>query len=427
MSSSPHALVFPYPAQGHVIPLMELSFRLLDRGFKVTFLNTDYNHERVVSAMKGKGSNQIRMASIPDGFGPEESRSDLGRLTESIAAVMPKPLENLIMEEKNKFTCFIADTNMPWAFAIAKKMAIRTAAFFQVLQEETCQLSLGVNPVSSLHLPWNCFHDELARKAVFQTCFKTAEEFAEEIVICNSFEELEKPIFELYSPRIKPIGPLLATLRSEAASIGSFWSQERACITWLDNQLPKSVIYVAFGSFTVINHKQFHELALGLELTGRPFLWVVRPGFTEGTVDEDAYPLNFKERVLGRGHMVSWVPQQHVLQHPSIACFISHCGWNSTIEGVTNGVPFLSWPYFGDQFFDQDYICDIWKIGLGLVPDENGVIRREQIIAKVEELLGDEDIKSRSLALKGMAHKSVKEGGSSFENLNSFVDAMRGD
>ncbi|KAG0496364.1 hypothetical protein HPP92_001055 [Vanilla planifolia] len=393
---------------------MELSFRLLDRGFKVTFLNTDYNHERVVSAMKGKGSNQIRMASIPDGFGPEESRSDLGRLTESIAAVMPKPLENLIMEEKNKFTCFIADTNMPWAFAIAKKMAIRTAAFFPsaagllalffnipkliengIIDENGGDVSTESRGESSelLAPSWNCFHDELARKAVFQTCFKTAEEFAEEIVICNSFEELEKPIFELYSPRIKPIGPLLATLRSEAASISSFWSQERACITWLDNQLPKSVIYVAFGSFTVINHKQFHELALGLELTGRPFLWVVRPGFTEGTVDEDAYPLNFKERVLGRGHM---------------------CLSSLGLILETNSLTRITSVTFG-------------RLVLGLVPDENGVIRREQIIAKVEELLGDEDIKSRSLALKGMAHKSVKEGGSSFENLNSFVDAMRGD
>ncbi|KAK1352353.1 hypothetical protein POM88_053292 [Heracleum sosnowskyi] len=74
--------------------------------------------------------------------------------------------------------------------------------------------------------------------------------------------------------------------------------------------------------------------------------------------------------------MVSWTPQVKVLRHPSIACFLSHCGWNSTSEGVSNGVPFLCWPYFADQFLNQTYICDVWKVGLRCDKDETGIVSK---------------------------------------------------
>ncbi|KAK6117420.1 hypothetical protein DH2020_048829 [Rehmannia glutinosa] len=88
-----------------------------------------------------------------------------------------------------------------------------------------------------------------------------------------------------------------------------------------------------------ITRTQFEELALGLELTNRPFLWVVRQDIAADM--DEAYPKGFKDSVHNRGRMVSWAPQQQVLSHPSVACFVSHCGWNSAIEGVSNGVPFV--------------------------------------------------------------------------------------
>ncbi|KAC9242325.1 hypothetical protein E3N88_46144 [Mikania micrantha] len=121
----------------------------------------------------------------------------------------------------------------------------------------------------------------------------------------------------------------------------------------------------------IINKK---ELALGLETSNKPFLWVVRPGMTKETKLD--YPDGYIERVGCRGRIVSWAPQQKVLAHPSVACFMSHCGWNSTLEGVTNGLPFLCWPYFADQFHNETYICDIWKTGLKLNKNEEGIITR---------------------------------------------------
>ena len=133
---SPHALILPYPAQGHVIPCMELAHCLVDRGFKVTFVNTEFNHNRVVTALSKNGDDmgQIHLVTIPDGLEPGEDRNDLGRLTESILNVMPGCLEELILntseKENDRITCLIADENMAWALEVAQKMGLRRAAFW---------------------------------------------------------------------------------------------------------------------------------------------------------------------------------------------------------------------------------------------------------------------------------------------------------
>ncbi|KAK9107262.1 hypothetical protein Syun_023273 [Stephania yunnanensis] len=98
-------------------------------------------------------------------------------------------------------------------------------------------------------------------------------------------------------------------------------------------------------------------------------------------------------RVASRGQIVGWAPQRDVLAHPSVSCFLSHYGWNSTIEGLSMGIPFLCWPYFADQFLNESYICVVSKVGLKLKATENGLISRYEIKTKVAMLLGDEQIK----------------------------------
>ncbi|KAK6129131.1 hypothetical protein DH2020_037109 [Rehmannia glutinosa] len=177
-----------------------------------------------------------------------------------------------------------------------------------------------------------------------------------------------------------------------------------------------------YGCICFISEVEFQEVALGLELGNRPFLWVVRQDITSNV--DYAYPKGFKDRVHKRGLMVSWAPQQQVLSHPSIACFISHCGWNSTIEGISNGVPFLCWPFLADQFANQTYICDEWKIGLGLSKDENGIIRKREIKDKLEHLLTDKSYKERALNLQDKIMDSIR-GGSSHKNFNKFIEWIK--
>nr|GEW80286.1 UDP-glycosyltransferase 83A1-like [Tanacetum cinerariifolium] len=131
------------------------------------------------------------------------------------------------------------------------------------------------------------------------------------------------------------------------------------------------------------------------------------------------------DRIGTRGKIVSWAPQLEVLNHPSVGCFISHCGWNFTMEGVRNGVPFLCWPHSFDQFLDATYICDFWKTGQRLNKDDTGIVTREEIKSKVEQLIRNDKIKQNALNLQERVMDSVKEGNSSTKNLSNFVDWVK--
>lgn len=284
------------------------------------------------------------------------------------------------------------------------------------------EVSPGMPKMDTTRFAWLHVGNANACGIVFHYTTNNCEKVRQaEFILCNSFYELEPFVFS-YMPNLIPIGPLLADQYLEK-SLGTFWPENEACVRWLDKQPMKSVIYVAFGSLTLMSREQFQELALGLELTNRPFLWVVRPDMTNGSVD--VYPSGYSDRVEGRGMIVDWCPQQKVLAHPAVACFLSHCGWNSTIEGVRNGVPILCWPYFCDQFFNESYVCDVWKIGLRMNPEKYGMVFKGNVKEKVEELLGDEDINGRALKLKESASKSIREGGSSFHNFNKIVNIMK--
>lgn len=467
MEAAPHVLVFPYPALSHITALLELSYRLLDRGFKITFLNTEFNQRRLLAALPNdrvaaaasatKTSGGIRLAAIPDGLGPAEDRNDLGRLMVGIRATMPGCLEEFMARGatepgEERFSWFLTDLSMGWSVDIARKVGLRPLAFFPMaaallagslnipklirdgvidgegapINGKMFQLGPKMPPIDPAQFTWNCFKDSLTKKVFFNYASDNIRAIANaELVLCNTFHELEKPVLT-YVPDIVPIGPLLSGSRPDK-TFGNFWVQDTECIDWLDGQQKNSVIYVAFGSFTILNQCQFQELAHGLELTRKPFLWVVRPDQLTVVDDESSINLSdFVKRVGDRGRIVSWCPQRKVLAHPSIACFISHCGWNSILEGVTSGASFLCWPYFADQFFNQTYICDIWRVGLRIVADECGIYSKEQIISKLEALVSDKEIKERSSALKEMAWRSLEIDGSSFNNFSKLIDLMNG-
>ncbi|XP_058070352.1 UDP-glycosyltransferase 83A1-like [Magnolia sinica] len=447
----PHALLIPFPAQGHVKPFMELSYRLIDRGFKITFVNTEFNHSRVVAA--SSDHSHIRLVAIPDGMAPDEDRNEVGKLCDGIFRVMPRALEEMIRDvnesDDDKITCIIADASMSWALEVGRTMGIRGAAYWPTsvgllalilhipkliedgvidtdgfpLKEQIIDLSPTLPAMNTAHFFWLHIGEDPTAQCSFFRCLNHINQAIklDNWILCNSFYEMEPSACDS-APNILPIGPLLAGGRPGQLE-GNFWQEDSTCLSWLDQQPAHSVIYIAFGSFTIFDRRQFQELALALELSGHPFLWVVRPDLTDGL--SDAYPDGFEARVANRGRIVGWSPQQKVLAHPSIACFLTHCGWNSTMEGLSNGVPFLCWPYFVDQFVNRTYISDVWKVGLGLKPDSGEIITKEEIKAKLEELLGDKGIRARSLELKVMARKSVGGGGSSSKNFNNFIEEMK--
>ncbi|KAM0865543.1 hypothetical protein ACQ4PT_043200 [Festuca glaucescens] len=451
-SSQPHVMLLPFPAQGHVMPLMELSHRLLDHGLEVDFVNTDFNHDRVLKAMAAKTGavpDGIHMISFPDGMGPDGDRTDIPVLANGLPAAMLGPLEEMIRSKKIKWV--IADVSMCWALELADTAGVRVALFSTcsaavlalrlhvprfiedgildecgtVTRNETIKLSPKMPPIEAPEIPWASLGRSPDRMRVFiQNVLKTNPAIRlADTVICNTFEEIESEALDLF-PNALPVGPLEAPPASSSSGAGHFWPEDATCLAWLDAQTCGSVIYVAFGSLAVFDAAHFEELADGLERSGRPFLWAVRPNITDGVVGEGWLDA-FKRRVEGKGLVVGWAPQKRVLSHPSMACFVSHCGWNSTMEGLRHGVPFLCWPYFADQFCNQSYVCNVWGTGVKLLADERGVVTKEEIKNKVAQLLSDDKIKARVAMWKDAACASIAEGGSSHVNLLKLVNLLR--
>ncbi|KAL3525861.1 hypothetical protein ACH5RR_014233 [Cinchona calisaya] len=455
MVTTQHILMIPCPAQGHVIPLMELANCLVKYNFRITFVNTEITHKRVLNALTDKDllDDRIRLVSIPDGLESEEERKIPGKLLESIFRVMPGKLEELIKEmngsdEEERITCVIADQTIGWALVVAEKMGIRRVAFLPaaaaclvlglripgliddgvinkdgtlIKKQQIVQFAPTMPMMNTSEFVWARAGNMAVQKIIFEAMVQNNRIVKlADWLICNSTYDLEPGAFDL-APEIKPIGPLLASNRL-GNSAGHFWQQDTTCLNWLDKQPNGSVIYVAFGSITTFSKPQFEELGLGLELTNRPFLWVLRQDTTDGAESNATYVEEFQRRIARNGKMVFWAPQQKVLSHPSIACFMSHCGWNSTVESISNGVPILCWPHFADQFINQSYICDIWKVGLGFERDDaSGMITHGEIKNKVDELLGTVTHKERALHLKEMMMSSVRKGGSSEKNFTDFV------
>nr|XP_023919526.1 UDP-glycosyltransferase 83A1-like [Quercus suber] len=450
MGSQPHVLVIPFPAQGHVAPLMKLSHQIVDHGIKVTFVTTEFINARLTTKMPV--NSPIRLVSLPDGLEPGDDQIDTLKLINSFQEIKPDHFKDLI-EKTNESTddriiCVIADVAVAWAFDVAEKMGIQSAAFWPAgpanlalvfhipkliedgiidtqgtpIKNDLFWLSKEIPAWKSSEFPWSFPGDSRMQNIFFQYVFKMNHSVKLcNWLLCNSFYELDSLALNLI-PGIIPVGPLLSGNQLEN-HIGSFWPEDSTCLSWLDKQPVGSVIYASFGSTSTFNQQQFDELALGLELTGLPFLWVIRSDIANEALSE--FLDGIRSRIADSGKIVCWAPQEQVLAHPSTACFISHCGWNSTLEGISMGVPFLCWPYFADQFQNKSYICDFLKVGLGLNPDENGIITRQEINTKIKTLIIDDGIKTNALKLKEMAKKSGTEGGSSFKNFESFIEQIK--
>lgn len=474
-------MVLPFPAQGHIMPLMELSHRLVGHGFEVDFVNTDFNHARILTALAAAGGTGaagvhagIHLVSFPDGMDPDGDRADIVSLAQGLPAAMLGGLEEMVRAHKTRWV--VADVSMSWVMDLAATVGVRIALFAtfsaavfalrmripkmvedgiidesgkskpnphdsmnssaqnscwawcfclcaaDVKRNERIRLSPNTPVIDATDIPWVKFgNSPETRRVMIKGIAKSNPKFAlADTIVCNTFHAIESEALALLPKAALAIGPLEAPTLNSASQL---WPEDPACLAWLDAQAPGSVVYVAFGSFTVFDTARLQELADGLALTGRPFLWVVRPnsanGVDEGWLDQ------FRCRVGDKGLVVGWAPQQRVLSHPSVACFLSHCGWNSTMEGVRHGVPFLCWPYFADQFLNQNYICDVWGTGLKICADERGIFTKEEIRDKVDQLLGDDGIRARTLSLKRAACECTADGGSSHQDLLKLANLLR--
>jgi UDP:flavonoid glycosyltransferase YjiC (YdhE family) len=187
------------------------------------------------------------------------------------------------------------------------------------------------------------------------------------VIIWNTIDFLEKSSLAKIQHQsqvpIFSIGPLHEIA---SASSSSLLEEDTSCLTWLNKQSHNSVIYVSFGSVAFMEIKELVEITWGLANSQQPFFWVVRPGSVNGSEWIEVLPEGFKEIIGERGYIVKWAPQKKVLAHGAVGGFLSHCGWNSTLESICGGIPIICRPCFSDQRVNARYISQVWKVGLEL-------------------------------------------------------------
>jgi hypothetical protein len=259
-------------------------------------------------------------------------------------------------------------------------------------------------------------------------------------ILINSFESLEPRAVRALrdglcvpdrpTPPVYCVGPLVSPGGGD---------KEHQCLRWLDAQPDRSVVFLCFGSGGTFPRSQLEEIAVGLEKSGQRFLWVVRspPGAGE-TLDVDdpgaLLPAGFLERTEGRGFVVeSWAPQVDVLRHRASGAFVTHCGWNSTLEGIMAGLPLLCWPLYAEQEMNRVRIVEDMRLGVEMTRGDDGVVRAEEVEAKVRWLMEDSDgtlaLRERVAAARDRAVEAIAEGGPSdvafVEFLKDLLEASQ--
>ncbi|XP_027164976.1 UDP-glucose iridoid glucosyltransferase-like [Coffea eugenioides] len=432
-----------YPLQGHLNPLLDLANILHSRGFSITIVHTKFNFPDRAN------HPDFQFVPISDGISSwDVSPSNLVRLASAINTNCREPFRECLsqmmqqqQEEKqhDQVVCIIYDFLMHFAETVANQMSLPSIIFrtsnaaallslcklprlkaegFNCLQDSTSnELVPGLHPLRFKDLPTASMGNlENLLQLVAVVCnIRTSSAIIQNTMDCLEYSSLRQ-LQEHYSVPLFTLGPLHKMALAKPINLVS--KDDNTCIEWLEKKAPNSVIYVSFGSIARMDQNELTEMAWGLANSDQPFLWVIRPGLGGGS---DAHlPEGFQELTGNRGCIVKWAPQKDVLAHPAVGGFWSHCGWNSTLESISEGVPMICKPYFVDQTVNARYLTHEWGIGIEL--DE--VMQRTNVAKAIRRILVEEEgsrMRQKVIALKEQIKHCIKEGGSSYNSLNELV------
>ncbi|KAL1825154.1 hypothetical protein ACET3Z_011932 [Daucus carota] len=471
---SPHVLIFPLPLQGPVNCMLKLAELLAINGLHVTFLNTDYiqncllKHTHVQPRFKNYPG--FRFETIPDGLQEQHPRTadKFVDITNGIEEVMrplfiemltngslssksTKPVSFIISDGFYSFAADLAkDAGIPlvyfptispcaqWAFFCLPKLIDLAEVPFK--EEDYDRKVSGVPGAETFlrrrDLP-SYFRNTDLNHPIIQCIQKEIQQIPRsQGVILNSSELIDGPMISQIGtlcPNIYNIGPLHSLhksilLSAERASShmnssNSLWEDDKSCMAWLDAQPQKSVIYISIGSLAVMTVDQLMELWHGIVNSGKRFLWALRPG-SIGEDDKYAVPPELSEATKERGCIVSWVFQEEVLAHPAIGLFLTHSGWNSTLESLVEGVPMICWPYFVDQQVNSRLVQEVWKVGIDL-KDSCDRVTFEKAVREIMEDKKNEFESSASKIAKLAQQSVADQGGSTRYNFNRLVEDIK--
>ncbi|KAG0499297.1 hypothetical protein HPP92_003602 [Vanilla planifolia] len=461
----PHIAVLPTPGMGHLFPLAELAKILVSRyHFTATFITFAVSENKATRDFLSTLPSAISSVSLPavplDDVPPDatiETRM-------SIVSIRSLPAIRDVLQELRSTTnlvAFLADFFAADSFCIARELGI----FYYMFIPTNLQFLTLMFELPTLHATVKCPFQELVEPIKLpgcvpipgpqiltplrnrsNDCYRWMLHHADlyhqaQGILVNSFVAMEPRSAKHLTaggragshPPVYPVGPMI---QSPSAT-----SPTSLCIKWLDEQPQCSVLFVSFGSGGTLTRRQLGELALGLEQSGQRFLFVVRSPsdedssstyFTASTRENPLsyLPEGFLERTKDVGLVVpSWAPQIEVLSHDATGGFLSHCGWNSTLESVSRGVPMIAWPLFAEQSMNALMLENAARIALRPKAGDDGTFGREEIARVVRELMegdGGKEARNRVKELKAAAAAALAEGGSSYAALDEVANKWKG-
>ncbi|CAN4120860.1 unnamed protein product [Withania somnifera] len=452
-NEKPHVLIAIFPIQGHINPSLELSKQLIKLGIKVTLSVSlsGFNKIKEVPNIEG-----LSFAPFSDGYDGnfKGSTDELHLFYSSIKSHGSEYIFDLIKSNAKNGTPFIHviyTVVMEWVGLVAKKFNISSTLFliqpatvfdiyyyrytdysdyFKNSDNSIIELP-GLPPLSPTDFPSFVFDDVESSNWGIESLKMQIEILNSEEnprILVNTFDDLEfDALRSLKNVTMVPIGPSIPLnfLNDNSFEADLVEISSKNYMEWLDSMPNESVIYVAFGSYSEISSQLMEEIGQGLLKCGRPFLWVVREGKKGGKPEEK---LSCKEELEKQGKIICWCSQVKVLKHPSVGCFLTHCGWNSTLESITFGVPIVACPIWNDQLCNAKLVQDVWKNGVRVKAGEGGIVERDEFERCIEMAMGGgkegEQVRQNAKKWRDLAKKAIMENGSSNLNLKTFANEL---
>ncbi|XP_030492866.2 UDP-glycosyltransferase 86A1-like [Cannabis sativa] len=467
-----HAVVFTLSLQGHVIPSIHLAIKLASKGFTITFVNTEVNHRDITKSLCRNTSQNdvvdifsaareagldIRYRTVSDGFPISFDRKlNNEQFLEGHVHVFPAHVDELVRDLVDSadppLTCLVADSFFGWQSAIAKKYNLVYVSFWtepalvfslfyhlDLLQinghyashdnrEDTIEYIPGIKAIEPKDLV-SFLQDTDFSTSMHRLISMTSKEMkSADFILCNTVHELEfEPILAIQEQRpMYAIGPLFPSgLSNSKTLVPTSLKPEFDCTQWLNTKPQGSVLYVSFGSFIPCEKEKIDEIAHGLLLSKINFIWVLR-GDAVSYEEPYVLPSGFEDEIKDRAMIVTWTNQIDVISHSAIGGFLTHCGWNSTLESIWYGVPMLCFPLKADQLTIRKLLVDDWRIGVNLC--DKKPLTRFEVAEKVNVLMStklDDKLRKEMIKLRQISKNALAENGSSERNLCQFVSDLK--
>ncbi|KAL2460270.1 UDP-glycosyltransferase 73B4 [Abeliophyllum distichum] len=454
---------FPFVGGGHLIPMIDLARLFASHGVKATII-TIPNEATVFQ----KSIDRDQQSGLDINFHVLQLPPDTSLQTVDMSAppmtdtsILQEPLKQLLIQRRPD--CIVTDTFHRWvadvidAIGIPRIIFNGNCCFARCCDENIKRFSPHTEVASDTELfvmPDLPDKIELTRSQL-PIFVRTGTEFPGKSTraeqnsfgqVVNSFYALEPAYVDYFRNVIGKkawlVGPVSLcnrNLQDKAARGQKASIDENSCLNWLDSKKPNSVLYVSFGSLARLSPTQLYEIALGLESAGHPFVWVVGK-ILDDKGKENCFPDGFEERILNSkmGLIIKgWAPQLLILEHESVGGFMTHCGWNSTLEGVCAGVPMITWPLSAEQFYNEKLVTEVLKIGIQVGSEEwaswnmerKTVVAKEKVEAAVVRLMGAGDevmeMKRRAKVLAEEAKRAVEADGSSFNDVDALINEIK--